>query len=376
MAQWDRIRVGLVGYGVGKLYAAAFRNAGLYYSGFPEIDLVSIATATQESGEKAKKQFGFQRCTTDYGELLEAEDINVLVIATPNHLHRTMLVGALQTDKAIYADKPLTNTYDEALEVFELAQSLGRDAQVIFEFRFCPALQKAHTLIEQDRIGEIYACRLSYFRSSYVSPQKTLGWKGSFDQSGGGVMNDYLPHLIDLLIWLVGVPQDVTAVTRTFIDKRPQSKGSSQQVSIDTDDHAIILCELPGGAIGTIEAGRMITGATNDMCVEVFGSKGSLKWNLMDTNYLYFAENAPPKDEEGWMKIPTIQDYPGAVIPGADVPVGMMRFHIASVANFLKNTIDGKKYDPGITQGLRVQAVIESALDSVKGRTWRKLPQE
>jgi len=376
MAQWDRVRVGMVGYGVGKLYAAAFRNARLYYAGLPEIDLVSIATATQESGKGAKKQSGFKRYTTDYRELLGADDINVLVIATPNHLHRTMLVEALKTEKAIYADKPLTNSYSEALEVFELANSLGRDAQLIFEFRFCPALQYARKLIKQGRIGEIYACRLSYFRSSYINPQKPLGWKGSFALSGGGVTNDYLPHLIDLLIWLVAMPQDVTAVTRTFIDKRPRSQGSSQQVSIDTDDHAIILCTLPGGALGTIEAGRMITGAKNDMCVEVYGSKGSLKWNLMDTNYLYLAENTRPKEEVGWKKIPTIQDYPSAIIPGADVPIGMMRFHIASIAEFLRNTIEGRQYDPGIAQGLRVQAVIESALDSAKNQAWTSVPRE
>jgi predicted dehydrogenase len=373
VSPFDRIRIGLIGYGVGKLYAAAAQSVNLYYSGFPPVELASVATATEMSASKAIEQFGFERGTTDYREVIEADDINVLVIATPNHLHRAMLVDALRTDKAIYFDKPLTRDLTEAQEVLQVARETGRDAQLIFEFRFCPALQHARELIQDGRLGDIYAFRASYFRSSYVNPDKPLRWKGSFAQSGGGVLNDYMPHLIDMIIWLVGMPTRVTSQMRTFVDNRPAEKEGIERIPIDTDDHAIILNELPGGAIGTIEAGRMISGAANDMNVTICGSKGSLKWDLMDTNYLYFADNTLPASEGGWIQIPTIQRYPDAVIPGADVPPGMMRFHIASMADFLRSTLDGKTYDPGIEQGVRVQAVIEAAIHSARERIWKEI---
>ena len=233
------------------------------------------------------------------------------------------------------------NQWPYTVDLLQVARETGRDAQLIFEFRFCPALQHARELIQDGRLGDIYAFRASYFRSSYVNPDKPLRWKGSFAQSGGGVLNDYMPHLIDMIIWLVGMPTRVTSQMRTFVDNRPAEKEGIERIPIDTDDHAIILNELPGGAIGTIEAGRMISGAANDMNVTICGSKGSLKWDLMDTNYLYFADNTLPASEGGWIQIPTIQRYPDAVIPGADVPPGMMRFHIASMADFLRCTLDG-----------------------------------
>lgn len=371
----ERIRVGLVGYGVGKMYAAALRNVSLYYARMPRIDFVAVATATPKSGLEAVAQYGFERHTLDYRELVTAEDIDMLVIATPNYLHHEMLLSALETNKAIYVDKPLTNNYAQALEVLHFARNKGRDAQLILEFRFCPAVQLAHQIIAEGFLGKITNCRAVYFRSSYVDPEKPLRWKGSFALAGGGVTNDYMPHLVDLLVWLVGMPVRVVSRLNTFVEQRPESKSSREHVKIDTDDHAILLCEFKDGVIGTIEAGRMVVGASNDMVVEIRGTEGSLRWNLMNANYLYYAAPGGSPVQTGWRKIPTIQNYPDAVIPGADVPLGMMRFHIASVADFISRSVNQRPYDPGIEQGVRIQAVIESAQKSAQEYKWVEVPE-
>src|SRR5947209_6300870 len=105
MTHLEPIRVGLIGYGVGKVYAAALRNVALYYGGLPPVELVAVATSGEASGRLAVEQSGFERYTTDYRAVLNSPDINTLVIATPHYLHRAMLVAALATDKAIYTDK-------------------------------------------------------------------------------------------------------------------------------------------------------------------------------------------------------------------------------------------------------------------------------
>jgi predicted dehydrogenase len=374
MATFERIRAGVIGYGIGKIYTATLRNVGLYYPDFPGVDLVAISTASDASGEKAVQQFGFERRTTDYRDLLAADDINVLVIATPNHLHHEMMLNALQTDKAIYFDKPLANNLTEAREILAASRQTGRDAQIIFEFRFAPATQIAHQMIQDGRLGDIYTFRATYFRSSYIDPQKPLRWKASLAQSGGGSTQDLTSHILDLVIRLVGMPERVSAQLRTFIHERPAARGSAEKAPVETDDHATLLCAMPGGTIGTVEAGRLLTGAQNDLAIEVYGSQGSLKWSLMDPNHLYVADGRMPADERGWIKVPTLQRYPGAILPGDDVPVGMMRFHVASMAAFLRSTLDGTPYDPGIEQGARVQAVIEAAIQAARTDTWVDVP--
>jgi len=139
---------------------------------------------------------------------------------------------------------------------------------------------------------------------------------------------------------------------------------------VETDDHVIIQAALPGGPIGTIEAGRLIAGAISNVAVEIYGSEGSLRWNLMDPNYLYVADGRRTESEQGWQQIPTVQNYPSAIIPGADVPVGGMRFYIAAFADFLKKTLEEQPYDPGLEQGLRVQEVLEMAAEADRAGTW------
>jgi predicted dehydrogenase len=138
----------------------------------------------------------------------------------------------------------------------------------------------------------------------------------------------------------------------------------------------LIQAALPGGAIGTIEAGRLIAGAISNVTVEIYGSKGSVRWNLMDPNYLYVADGSKVDGELGWRQIPTVQDYPGALIPGADVPVGGMRFYIAAFADFLTKMLAGQPYDPGLEQGLWVQEIIEMAAESARAGLWVARPNQ
>lgn len=371
----DHFRVGVIGYGVTRLYTAALMSVPYYYAGLLPIELTAIATHSVASGEAAKKQFGFQRATTDYRELLAADDINTIILATPNHLHAPMLRDWLQSDKALMMDKPLATSLADAEEILSAARARGKDAQMIFEFRFCPAVQVAQQMICSGRIGKIFALRAHYFRSSYCDPAKPLRWKGSAAQAGSGALSDLSAHVIDMITWMVGAPVQANAQLRTFIHERPSGAKDGSQAVIDTDDHAVIQLAFPQGAVGVIEAGRMINGAVNDLGFEINGSEGSLRWNMMDPNHLYFADGRAPAEERGWLQIPTGQRYPDAVLPGADIPVGMMRFHVASIAAFLRSTQDGKPYDPDLRQGVQVQAVLEAALESNRRGAWAEVKQ-
>ncbi len=372
MVRPEVLHAGLVGYGIGKVYAAALRNVEMYYAGLPSVRLVAVATASDASGQLAVERGGFERYTTDYRELLASEDLDLVVIATPNYLHHEMLLAALATNKAIYTDKPLANNLREARDIVERARALGRDAQLSFTLRYCPAVRYARTLLQEGRLGDIYSFRLSYYRSSYRNPEKPLRWKAEMAKSGGGVLNDLVPHLADLLIWLVGMPERVVAQTRTFIGERPAAKDSNERVCVETDDHVIIQAMLPGGSIGTIEAGRLIAGAINNVTVEVYGSDGSLRWDSMNPNYLYIADGTKASDDQSWRQIPTVQTYPGALIPGMDVAVGGMRFYIEACADFLAKAQNHQPYDPGLEQGLLVQEVIEMAIESAHSGRWVK----
>jgi predicted dehydrogenase len=365
-----RLRAGLIGLGIGKLYASALSSLHHYYPDLPTIELVALATATEESSRRGVAQFGFQRSTTDYRELLEAQDLDLVVIATPPDLHLAMLESALATRMAICIDKPLARSLAEARRIWQVAQSLDRDAQMIFQFRHVPALYRARELVGEGRLGELFSFRVAYLRSSYLNPLQPLRWKGSRERSGGGSLNDTAPHALDLLSWIAGTPTRLAAQTRTFVGERPEARGDTRLAKIDTDDHVILLAAMSNQAIGTIEAGRMVAGSVNDFCLELHGSRASLRWSLMEANHLYWAEAREAGTEANWEQIPTLQRYPGASLPGWDVPLGMMRFYIATLASFVQSIEKGGPFDPGLEQGVRVQAMVEAAGRAAASSRW------
>jgi predicted dehydrogenase len=370
MVQFDRIRVGLIGYGIGKTYAAALRDATMYYSNLPPVELVAVAVATEASGKRAVEQSGFARFTTDYRALLVSEDINTIIIATPNYLHREMLLAALATEKALYTDKPLANNLAQAREIVAVAREKRRDAQLSFTLRYLPAIQSMRRLLQAGRLGQIYSFRLAYYRASYRDPEKPLRWKARMAESGGGVLNDLVPHLADLLIWLIGMPERITAQTRTFIEERPAATGSRERVRVETDDHVIIQASLTDGPIGTIESGRLIAGASSNIAVEIYGRDGSLRWNIMEPHSLYFADARKADSEQSWQRIAVAQDHEHALRPGVTIPVAGIPFDTVAFADFLHKTHTGQAYNPGLEQGLRVQEILEMAAASNRAGAW------
>jgi predicted dehydrogenase len=368
--QSNPMRVGLIGYGIGKVYADALRDIPRYYAGLPPVELVAVATSSAVSGKRAMEQSGFGRYTTDYRELLASDDIDAIVIATPNYLHREMLLAALTTDKAIYTDKPLATNLREAREIVVAARARKRDAQLSFTLRYYLALQQVRQWLQAGRLGQIYTFRLAYYRASYRNPEKPLRWKAQQATSGAGVLSDLVPHLADLLLWLIGMPEQLAAQTRIFIPERPVTQGDSERVRVETDDHVIIQAALAGGQIGTIESGRLIAGAASDLSVELYGSEGSLRWNIMDPNHLYFAAARLADSEQGWQQIPVIQNYASPFHPKADIPSGGIPCTVAAFADFLRKTSAGQGYDPGLEQGLRVQEIIEMTTQADRAETW------
>lgn len=372
----DTLRVGIIGYGQGRTYAASLHSLLWYYPELPKIELTSLVTTNESQIQHALKYEEFKRVDKDYQTLLQSDDIDLVIIATPPNLHAEMTSQALDSGKGVFVDKPVALNLTDSTALLQQARYLKKDARLGFQFRFCPALQFAKEYLESGKLGEIYSYRTTYFRSSYADPNRPLGWKGDLDICGDGVLYDYGPHPIDLAIWLVNMPSRLTAERRLFIPSRPVAKNALEMTSINTADHYLLCTSHTDGPIGSIEMGRLAYGADNELTVEIYASRGALRWSLMDPNFLYLCEHDTSTDRygTGWIRVPTIQKYDDSSFPGGDTPMGFMRFHITSMADFIQSYLNGKSYDPGLLQGTRVQAVMEAATRAVEEENWQDVP--
>jgi predicted dehydrogenase len=370
------LNIGLIGYGgIGRVHAMAYRAIPFHYA-LPanSVRLVGVATTRPETAQAAAAEIGCDFWTADYRELLARPDIDVVDVSAPNSAHEEVVIAAARAGKHIYCEKPLAMNVAEAQRMVAAAAAAGVTTQMTFNFRFFPAIQRARQLVEGGFLGRIFSFRGRYYRASYISPDKPISWRQQRAVAGGGALYDLGSHVIDILYFLLGEFGSVQATLETLIKQRPASAGASEMVAVDVDDIALLHARLSDGTLGLLEISRMGTGATNELIVEIYGEKGSLRFNSQDPSWLEVydvrdAEN-PQGGMRGYRKIESVQRYSGAKAPDWTAAPSFVRTHAECQYQFLKAVSDGRPAMPDLASGLHVQAIMEAAERSSAEKRW------
>lgn len=355
---------------MGKMHSYSYASLPFIYDPPPaRVKLVGVCAASEASRSLAMDRAGFEFSTADYHELLDRPDIQIINVCTPNNLHREHAMAAIRAGKHVYCDKPLALNAAEAEEMTTLARDSGLTCQVTFHNRFSPAVMRAKQMVDDGFLGEVISFRAVYLHSGYTDPKRPISWRMRREQSGSGALGDLGSHIIDLVRLLAGDFAQVNARLRTLVKQRPVRAGSDELVPVTVDDDAFLQVEMANGALGTIEASRVATGTLDDLRFEIHGTRGAISFDLMNPNWLMVYDDARPKGalggERGWQRMECVQNYPKpAALPGGRVPVGWMRFHIASIYSFVSNVVNSRPGDPSFEDGLAVQHVIDAAIKS------------
>jgi predicted dehydrogenase len=258
----------LIGYGwIARAHAHAILTLD-HMAPLPRrVELAAVAGRNSGRAEAFATELGFARSTTDWGDVVTADDVDVVAVATPVEAHAEAATAALRAGKAVLCEKPLGVDADETRELQEVAEDTGVTNAVGFNYRYMPAVALAKELVASGRLGE-----LRHYRGLYLQDYQVLGTQTRPSHGGAGAVLDYV-HVVDMLRFLVGEPDALTARTATF-------------VSPSEDQFAAVL-DLPGGATATLEASRCALGWKGRHRVELNGVKGSLWWDMEDPNRLH-----------------------------------------------------------------------------------------
>ncbi len=371
--------IGLIGYGfIGKAHTYAYTTIPFHYDPPPaHLRLVAVATTQPATAEAARAHGGFETATTDWRELIARSDIDVIDICSPNALHAEQLLAAMAAGKHIYCEKPLTATIEEAREVAAAARKWRGTGQMTFHNRFFSAAQRARQLVEQGYLGTVLGMRGVYLHAGSVDPGTPLRWKLR-RADGGGVLRDLGSHLLDLADWLAGPITAVRADTRILHERRPDGRGGT--AAVDAEDQAVLTVRLSSGALGTLETSKIATAAEDDLRLEIHGSRGALRLNLMEPDFLdvYSLEqpDAPLGGMRGWTRIPALQRYPApASFPAGRATSGWLRGHVHCLWSFLDAASRGARVEPSIQRGVAVQEMIDAAERSAARGQWEEVPR-
>ena len=351
------MNIGLIGFGsMGHAHAWSVENLKYFYAPLPfSAKITGVCTAHSQNALAACERYDLGQVYTSPEEMIADPTIDVIDICTPNIFHYDTLKKAIRAGKHIYCEKPLCVTADEAFEIASLAKKFGKTYAVVM---------RAKELVDAGRLGRILSFQGAFLHSSAADPDKNAGWKQNRDICGGGVLFDLGSHTIDLIQYLCGPFVQVSGMSQIAYPSRLGMDG--MMWSPNADEAFYLTAKLSCGACGTISVGKIMCGTNDDHRFEIYGERGSIRFDLMQPNFLWFYDNTAPSAEKGYTKIECCGRYPApsGIFPGIKAPIGWLRGHIASMYNFLDGVHHGRYVSPSFDEAAHVQAVMEAAYRS------------
>ena len=373
----DCIRFGIIGSGyMAKMHSLALRNIRSFVGeSTPLIDMVRMADLSEEAARVGAERWGWHESTTDWKRITRSDDIDCVVVITPNDSHAQYAIDALDHGKHVFCEKPLANTVEMAVQMVAAARRSQRVNIVNFAYRTWPGIEFARQLIQDGHLGEILHFDGHFFQDYAANPQLPFAWRFDKAVAGGGAFGDIGSHIVDIACALAGPVARVTAKTRRFHEKRPVGDPSGRQVTVD--DLTAALVEFSNGAVGAVHASWAATGHKSELYFSVMGTKGSLRFNWERNNELHFFSQSDPQVLGGFRRIVLGGIHPEAepfwYAQGQGLGYGEA---FVITARRVIDAIGGNDLTigPSFEEGLHVTRVIDAALRSAESRSWIDVP--
>lgn len=313
-------------------------------------------------------RWGWAEVETDWRAVVERDDIDVIDISLPTHLHAEPAIAAAEAGKHIFCEKPGCRNSEEAAAMLAAAEKSGVTHYLNHNYRRCPAVALAKKMIEEGEIGEIYHWRGSYQQSWLKNPEHPLDWKLKKETAAAGPLWDLGSHAVDLAHFLVGDFAHLTCDGKQFIEERPLASDPSQTGKVEVECAANLMGEFTNGALATIEMTRYATGRRNRHTFEIYGSKGAMTWDMEDMNRLKFYSESDPDHLKGFRDILVTErchEYVNAWWPPGHI-IGYEHGFVHAVADFLEAVKSGNGITPDLNDNVRIIRVLEAALRSIE----------
>jgi predicted dehydrogenase len=233
------IRVGIIGCGsIGQAHRKAFADC-------PGARLTALADIHGPSLLAAAAEYPGIATFCDGLDLIRSGQVDAVSIATPHRSHPPLAIAALEQGLHVLVEKPIAVTAKagQAMVAVAAARPHLRLA-ACFQMRHRPEWRAVKQFIDRGELGQLL--RLNWTLTNWFRTQAyydSAGWRASWRGEGGGLLINQCPHNLDLLQWLVGMPNRVTA-----------DVGLGRFHRIEVEDHVVALLRFPGGATGTFTA--------------------------------------------------------------------------------------------------------------------------
>lgn len=223
---------------------------------------VTVVAVTDHEMHKARAiadRFGVAR-VLEFDELLDDDEIEAVVICTPNHLHEEQAVAALEAGNHVLVERPVALTAEGAARVTKVAEDAGLKIVVGMTHRWRPDVVALQSFVAGSELGQVYAVRGSWLNRRL--PLSRTTWRHDADQGGGALM-DLGVQALDLMLWVVGHPRVVRV------------KAVLHSLELGVEDAANVMAETEDGAVLSAEVSWGYFSGDDRHHIRVMGTEGT-----------------------------------------------------------------------------------------------------
>jgi UDP-N-acetyl-2-amino-2-deoxyglucuronate dehydrogenase len=345
-------RIGLVGTGKYAVkHAIALKQ-------LKNAQLVGVVGSSAEKSVVFAERFGI-KSYDDYESMLTDSNIDVIDIVVPNKQQEIYTMQAAKAKKHILIAKPMATNVEAAKEMIEICRENDVLLSVIFPRRSEKIIKKVKGMLDRGELGTIFLVNAAMRWQIDNDYFKKSRWRAGLSLSGGGVMIDQAIHMVDLLQWLVGEVDTVTA----------KSNRSIPDVEVETN--CVSTLHFKNGAIGVLSASVGVKKKIPDM-IELHGTRGSLVIHGSRIKHFYKKSRLPLGNKLSRAKCLLNSWIPFEIVPGFRPGFfswprnaqAMLKIHLREV---LYGFTIGQSNVPGV-EGIKSLKIVEAIYKSIESK--------
>lgn len=374
-----KVRIGLIGTGyIGRCHAIAYAQAPTVFPLDAELVLEYLAEITPELAAQKAKEFGFQRSTGNWLDVVQDPNVDVIDICTPNFLHKDIALAAIANGKHVYSEKPLALNAKDAKLMYEAAKKAGVQTLVGFNYIKNPTTQLAREIIERGEIGEVIHFYGTHNEDYLANENTPLDWHCIQEKAGLGALGDLAAHIVQMSQYLLG--QDITEVIGdmdTVIKTRPNPHNPAERLAVENEDQASALVRFANGCMGTIETSRIACGRKMGLSYVITGTKGTISYTQerMAELKLYLHDEDPSR--QGFKTIltgPLHPDYKNFCV-SAGHGIGFNDQKTVEIRDLINGIANHVPMYPDFEEGYKVSRILDAIAHSCKEKRWIKVEE-
>lgn len=255
----NRIKFAVIGQGhIGKRHSEMIRRSD-------DAELIAVCDILPQSilGLEGIKEAYYNRIED---LILAHPEIEVINICTPNGLHASHSLQALENGKHVVCEKPMALHRKDCEEIIYKALQRHKQVFCVMQNRFSPPSEWLKKVIEEKIVGDVFMAQLNCYWNRDERYYKKGGWKGSQELDGGTLFTQF-SHFIDILYWLFG---DITDIQAKFND-------FAHNGLTEFEDSGFINFRFVNGGMGCINYSTAVWDKNLESSLTIIGSKGSVK---------------------------------------------------------------------------------------------------